>query len=263
MEYEVLIKNIFNRDAVIEQLKGGRSLLGFFGGGALNRPYLSGTNSTFSPAVLSRLHRANIGRPPVHETGDYALYYLSSLGGMEKDYYRIDSRTLLYDRHLRWSYWESPLTNVTSGSGHIMPFDNPVVTSEFGPRWGKKHGGVDMAHSNATMTNGLAVRATMSGRVVKVVYHLDGDAGGIRVALLAKNGYRYNYYHLQIGSNLHIVLGKHVNQKDIIGKIGGTGFMREKNYVPHLHYEIWKDNDRSQRITPEKVHSEIAKLPRR
>lgn len=120
MEYEVCIKNVFNRDAVLEQLKGGRGLLDFFGGASLDQRYLPGTNTTFSPAVLSRLHRVNLGRPPVRETADYALYYLSSLGGMEKDYYRIDSRTLLYDRHIRWAYWERPAASSSDDDSIIQ-----------------------------------------------------------------------------------------------------------------------------------------------
>ncbi|KAL8878052.1 MAG: hypothetical protein Q9192_008535, partial [Flavoplaca navasiana] len=124
----------FNREAVVEQLKGGRGPLGMTLDMGMSRLYLPG-NTTFSPAVLSQLHRVNQGRPPVHETADFALYHLSSLGGLARDYYRLGSRTLLYDRLTRWAYWEQPLPTVTNGSGHIMPIENPVITSEFGPRW--------------------------------------------------------------------------------------------------------------------------------
>ncbi|UYZ64378.1 glycoside hydrolase family 19 protein [Hymenobacter weizhouensis] len=110
MEYKVRIKNLFSRENVIDLLKGGRcTIFSAASGEQLLRPYIPGTAASFSPSTLNRMHQFNAGRPPVQETHDYALYYLSSKGGMEKDYYLVDSRCLIYDRQIQWAYWETPL----------------------------------------------------------------------------------------------------------------------------------------------------------
>jgi predicted chitinase len=105
MEYQVRLKNPFSRDQVLALLQGR-----------------SGGFSVFGPQTLSRLYRpwqvaAAISPPmlptfPVYEDADFALYHLSSKGGTEKDYYRLDSRCLIYDRRTKWAYWESPLPTV-------------------------------------------------------------------------------------------------------------------------------------------------------
>lgn len=117
MEYQVRFKNLFNRENVIDLLKGGRcTLLSAFDGGQLLRPYIPGTATAFSASVVNRIHQLNAGQPPVHETMDFALYHLSSKGGMQKDYYAIDNSCLVYDRQIQWAYWETALVT-PSGNG--------------------------------------------------------------------------------------------------------------------------------------------------
>jgi len=113
MEYQVRLKNPFSRDQVLALLQGR-----------------SGGFSVFGPQTLSRLYRpwqvaAAISPPmlptfPVYEDADFALYHLSSKGGTEKDYYRLDSRCLIYDRRTKWAYWELA---VTSDNGPITQQD--------------------------------------------------------------------------------------------------------------------------------------------
>jgi predicted chitinase len=109
MEYQVIIKNPFSRHQVLALLQGQGWSSGFpvLCADILSRPYVPGTAS-LSTNMLQR-YRFSAGPDVICNNADFALYPLSCKGGAEKDYYLVDSRCLVYDRRIKWTYWESPL----------------------------------------------------------------------------------------------------------------------------------------------------------
>jgi murein DD-endopeptidase MepM/ murein hydrolase activator NlpD len=109
-----------------------------------------------------------------------------------------------------------------SSQGFIWPLNAPI-TSPFGPRWGSVHPGIDLAGYT-----GEPFVAAKGGRVIYASW-MDGygnatmiDVGGGIVTL---------YGHQ---TRLGVSVGENVNQGQIIGYVGCTGFCTG----PHLHFEV-------------------------
>lgn len=102
-----------------------------------------------------------------------------------------------------------------------------ILTSEFGPRWGTWHQGIDIG-----APTGTPVLAADSGMVIfrgwsgNYGYMVKIDHGGGNIVTL--------YAHL---SAFNVQLGDTVNKGDVIGYVGDTGF----STGPHLHFEIQVD----------------------
>ncbi len=112
----------------------------------------------------------------------------------------------------------------------------------------KMHWGMDF-----TAPNGTAVYATGDGRVTRA----DNNASGYGKHIRIDHGYGYLslYGHL---SQYNVKEGQKVKRGDLIGFVGSTG----RSEAPHLHYEVWKDEDRINPInfyygslTPEEFES--------
>ncbi|HET6529725.1 MAG TPA: M23 family metallopeptidase [Actinoplanes sp.] len=105
----------------------------------------------------------------------------------------------------------------------VDPMPDGVVTSCFGPRWGRLHAGVDLA-----APSGTPIRAVGAGTVVTA-----GLANGYGLAVLIDhgNGYLTHYGHM---SALSVVDGQQVQAGDQIGLEGSTGH----STGPHLHFEV-------------------------
>jgi len=116
------------------------------------------------------------------------------------------------------------LTRVASGFGYrIDPFT----------KIRKKHYGMDF-----TAKKGTPVYATGNG----VVKRADNSSPGYGNHIRIDHGFGYVslYAHL---SKYNVRRGQKVKRGDIIGYVGNTG----RSIGPHLHYEIFKDN---QKINP-------------
>jgi len=116
------------------------------------------------------------------------------------------------------------LTRVASGFGYrIDPFT----------KIRKKHYGMDF-----TAKKGTPVYATGNG----VVKRADNSSSGYGNHIRIDHGFVYVslYAHL---SKYNVKRGQKVKRGDIIGYVGNTG----RSIGPHLHYEIFKDN---QKINP-------------
>ena len=108
-------------------------------------------------------------------------------------------------------------------TGHIWP-SKGVLTSGYGPRWGRMHRGIDIAAPVGTPIVSSAPGEVISagwnsggyGKLVKV-RHPDGS-----VTLYAHN------------SRILVRRGQKVEQGQQIAEMGSTGF----STGPHLHYEI-------------------------
>ncbi len=108
-------------------------------------------------------------------------------------------------------------------TGFIWP-TNGVLTSGYGPRWGRIHQGIDIAGPVGT-----PIVAAASG---KVVFSGWNDGGyGYMVDILHPDGTLTRYGH---NSALYVRVGEEVNQGQLIAAMGSTGY----STGPHLHFEI-------------------------
>ena len=113
------------------------------------------------------------------------------------------------------------LVGAPSGQGLTWPV-NGTVTSNFGPRWGRQHNGIDIAANTGT-----TVASAGSGTVIAA-----GFSGGFgqRVLIQHSGGLVTLYAHL---SSINVSNGQSVSSGTSIGAVGCTGSCTG----PHLHFE--------------------------
>ena len=109
-----------------------------------------------------------------------------------------------------------------SASGLIWPLHGPV-TSEYGPRWGGFHPGIDIAPPYGT-----PIHAAKDGIVIFAGWN--GGYGQF-VIIDHGNGVSTGYAHQ---SQILVSQGQAVNQGQVIGDEGSTG----DSTGPHLHFEV-------------------------
>jgi murein DD-endopeptidase MepM/ murein hydrolase activator NlpD len=90
-------------------------------------------------------------------------------------------------------------------------------------RWGSLHPGIDIG-----VGFGTPIHAAASGIVI-----LAGPDGGYGnfVVIDHGNNLATAYAHQE---SIAVTVGQHVNQGDVIGYVGSTGF----STGPHLHFEV-------------------------
>ena len=110
----------------------------------------------------------------------------------------------------------------------VQPLDNLRVTSEFGPRWGKQHNGIDFGAAQGT-----PVKSVMDGTVTRVA----NDPGGYGnwVEVKHADGSTSRYAHLSAFGKIKV--GQDIGAGTVIGAVGSTG----NSTGPHLHFE-WRKN---------------------
>ncbi len=121
-----------------------------------------------------------------------------------------------------------------------MPLRNPIdyfnLTSTFGVRKSpttgdyENHEGIDLANAPGTL-----IRSTANGIVDKVVFSKVGY--GFHVIIQHQFGYYTLYGHC---SRILVKQGQIVQKGEVIAEVGSTGNVTG----PHLHYEIWLDENR-------------------
>jgi len=127
-------------------------------------------------------------------------------------------------------------SNTKIESGYYVRPAVGRITSNYGPRKGGFHYGVDIGNSRGT-----PVSAAASGKVIKVVsYCVEGRAScggryGNYIVIEHPNGTKTIYAHL---SKVYVSVGQQVSQRENIGTIGNTG----RSTGPHLHFEIENAN---------------------
>lgn len=104
-----------------------------------------------------------------------------------------------------------------------MPTPSRVITSNFGPRWGRRHQGLDIK-----VYIGDTIRAAFSGKVRIVNYERKGY--GYYIVIRHDNGLETIYGHL---SKQLVKENEVVRAGDVIGLGGNTG----KSTGSHLHFE--------------------------
>ena len=114
-----------------------------------------------------------------------------------------------------------PSTSAPSSSGFAWPLCAPV-TSEYGPRWGRMHRGIDQGASTGT-----PIGASKAGTVI-----FAGWQGGYGNLVLVDHhdGVVTAYAHM---SRIGVSSGQSVSQGQSLGAVGSTG----NSTGPHLHFE--------------------------
>lgn len=107
--------------------------------------------------------------------------------------------------------------------GFCMPTTNRVVTSNFGPRWGRQHKGIDVK-----VYIGDTIRAAFDGKVRMVRYEAKGY--GKYVVIRHGNGLETIYGHM---SKQLVDENQVVKAGEPIGLGGNTG----RSTGSHLHFE--------------------------
>lgn len=101
--------------------------------------------------------------------------------------------------------------------------NNFYVSSLYGYRWGRVHGGIDLAVSSNT-----GIRAYKNGKVIIAEYN---ESYGNYIVVEHKNGLQTLYAHCD---SLLADVGSKVKKGQIIALSGNTG----RSTGPHLHFEI-------------------------
>jgi murein DD-endopeptidase MepM/ murein hydrolase activator NlpD len=110
----------------------------------------------------------------------------------------------------------------TSAEGFIWPLNGPI-TSPYGPRWGSFHPGIDIGGYT-----GEPIVAAKGGVVI-----MAGAYSGYGNAVIIDHGGSIaTLYGHQ--SRIGVSNGQRVQQGDIIGYVGCTGYCTG----PHLHFEV-------------------------
>ena len=117
---------------------------------------------------------------------------------------------------------QEPTTPVSGDCSTTTSPVNGTVTSEFGPRWGRNHDGLDIA-----APTGTAVRAAACGSVTVAGTQ---DGYGNIVCITHTSSFSTCYAHL---SRFATSQGARVSQGQVIGYVGCTGSCTG----PHLHFE--------------------------
>jgi murein DD-endopeptidase MepM/ murein hydrolase activator NlpD len=110
----------------------------------------------------------------------------------------------------------------------IRPAAGPV-TSEFGPRWGRMHNGIDIGKRGSS----VPIVAVASGTVSRSYY--SSSYGNVVYVVHSVNGQIFTtvYAHMESRS---VSDGQTVGQGQVLGYMGSTG----RSTGPHLHFEIHK-----------------------
>ena len=144
---------------------------------------------------------------------------------IERENLESPSADLYQDWDNRYAHkaTELPETNRINLKNYCMPTPSRVITSQFGPRWGRQHKGLDIK-----VYIGDTIRAAFSGKIRVVRYEAKGY--GNYVVIRHNNGLETIYGHL----SKHLVReNQTVRAGDPIGLGGNTG----RSTGSHLHFE--------------------------
>jgi len=133
-----------------------------------------------------------------------------------------------------------------TGDSFIWPFSLSEVTSEFGPRWGRLHAGMDFS-GRYSGTTGTPIPASGAGRVI---ISKSGHGGYGEAVVIDHGGGRCTLYgHMHPGSRV-VSVGQNVTKGQKLGGIGQSGASRGV----HLHFETheggyrWNTSARNPRL---------------
>jgi murein DD-endopeptidase MepM/ murein hydrolase activator NlpD len=108
------------------------------------------------------------------------------------------------------------------------PITDASVTSDYGPRWGRMHQGIDFGAQT-----GHPLHAVADAVVTTAGYN---SGLGYHVRLTLTDGTVVSYGHL---SRVLVERGQRVDAGDIVGRVGSSGL----STGAHLHLEVWQDGE--------------------
>jgi murein DD-endopeptidase MepM/ murein hydrolase activator NlpD len=109
----------------------------------------------------------------------------------------------------------------------LLPLADYSYTSEFGPRWGRAHNGIDLA-----APQGTPMSAANAGTVILARWH---SGYGYAVIIDHGDGVKTLYGH---SSQLLVEEGQEVAAGERIALVGNTGY----SFGAHLHFEVHIDD---------------------
>lgn len=116
--------------------------------------------------------------------------------------------------------------STASGDGSmIWPIDG-ILTSPFGPRWGRTHEGLDISGPE-----GMPIVAAADGTVALMQSEAESGGYGIFTCVDHGGGVSTCYAHQSAWGTS---LGASVKQGEVIGYVGNTG----NSYGAHVHFEV-------------------------
>jgi murein DD-endopeptidase MepM/ murein hydrolase activator NlpD len=153
---------------------------------------------------------------------------LAGLDGSAAVADELADRTAAADRASRDDRGEGLATSMNQQAPDVwlLPAKGYRFTSPYGMRWGKLHGGVDLA-----VPEGTAVNAVHAGVVTRAGWY--GGYGNV-VIISHGNGIESVYGH---NSQIRVKVGQRVQAGDRIADAGSTGH----SYGSHIHLEVHVD----------------------
>lgn len=115
----------------------------------------------------------------------------------------------------------------------LNPVNSTRISSKFGNRWGKKHGGIDIA-----VPSGTKVVSPANGTVIDSEIRNDSCGGTLYID--HGNGLKTRYCHLK---EIKVRKGDRVNQGDIVAFTGGgpQDIGKGRSTGAHLHFELYQN----------------------
>lgn len=114
----------------------------------------------------------------------------------------------------------------TTGTGSMIWPVEGVLSSPFGPRWGRTHEGIDISAAGGT-----PIKAADSGTVILMQSEAESGGYGNYTCVDHGGGLTTCYAHQ---SEFGTSMGAGVSQGDVIGYVGNTG----NSFGDHLHFEV-------------------------
>jgi len=139
--------------------------------------------------------------------------------------------TALEDYEAQLKYILNPKLLPKEGSGVLSwPLSSILVTSQFGPRWGSFHYGIDFRAAVGTKVMAMASGEVLGTGDTDIA--CKGASFGKWVFIKYNNGLSGTYGHLSV---IGVEVGDKVKVGDVVGLSGNTG----SSTGPHLHVSVY------------------------
>lgn len=112
------------------------------------------------------------------------------------------------------------------------------VTSYYGQRWGRLHGGIDIASAGI---EGKPIIAVADGVVLSAGYNTGGFGNWVMINHGTYNGNQYSTICAHMKYTPSVSTGQKVKAGQVIGYVGNTG----RSYGNHCHFEVRVNGSRT------------------
>ena len=112
------------------------------------------------------------------------------------------------------------------------------ITSYYGQRWGRLHGGIDISSAGI---EGKPIIAAADGVVLSAGYNTGGFGNWVMINHGTKGGSQYTTISAHMKYSPSVSTGQKVKAGQVIGYVGNTG----RSYGNHLHFEVRVNGSRT------------------